>query len=228
MLYIQKNAEPPELTTHRLQGRDYEAMTNKADANGQEIVPVRKVVLDALLKEQGHLCAYCMQRITAENMQIEHRLSQKRMPEKAVVYSNFLGVCSGKTEAILHCDKQKSAVHDSISPENWQPLYTNPNDKTQMNTIHYITGSGKIYATNVQIEDEINRVLNLNNNDIIKRNRYNTVIEIIQKLGRNWTKSDIQKALKDWQSSNKKGQLRPYCGIAIAFLNKKLKTLVQK
>ena len=224
MLYIKKTTEPPELVTHRLQGRDYEAMNNKKDGNGLVIRSVREVVLDALLHEQGHLCAYCMQRITAENMQIEHRLSQKRMPEKAVIYSNFLGVCSGKIGTILHCDKQKSAVHDSVPIERWVALYTNPNDKTQMDTIHYTTGSGKIHSTNTQIEDEINRVLNLNN-DIIKRNRANIVIEIIQKMRSNWSKSDIQKALNNWQNTNKNAQLRPYCGIAIAYLTKKSRSI---
>lgn len=224
MLYIKKTTEPPELVTHRLQGRDYEAMGNKKDADGQEIRSVRDIVLDALLSEQGHLCAYCMQRITAENMQIEHRLPQKRKPEQAVMYSNFLGVCGGKTGAVLHCDKQKSAVHDSVPIEKWIALYTNPNDKTQMNTIHYTSGSGKIHSANTQIEDEINHVLNLNN-DIIRRNRANTVVEIIQKLDKNWTKSDILKQLNDWQNTNKNAQFRPYYGIAIAYLTKKSRNI---
>lgn len=230
MLYIKKTTEPPELVTHRLQGRDYEAMGNKKDADGQEIRSVRDIVLDALLHEQGHLCAYCMRRITAENMQIEHRLSQKRMPEQAVIYSNFLGVCSGKIDksremgVILHCDKQKSTVHDNVEKEKWIALHTNPNNETQMNTIYYTSGSGKIHSTDTQIEDEINRILNLNN-DIIRRNRANTVVEIIQKLGKKWVKSEIQKQLNDWSSTNKNGQFRPYYGIAIAYLTKKSRNI---
>ncbi len=230
MLHIQKSAEPAALTTHRLQGRDYEDMSNKKNAEGQEIQSVREVVLAALLHEQGHLCAYCMQRITAENMQIEHRLSQKRMPEKAVVYSNFLGVCGGKIGTVLHCDKQKSAVHDNIEKKDWLPLHTNPNNKTQMNTIFYKTDWRTIYSTDKKIEDEINRILNLNN-DIIKRNRglaITIAIQKIQKLGKQWTKSDIQKALNDWQNPNKEGQLKPFCGIVIAYLSKKLKTIANQ
>lgn len=60
MRYITKGREPSSLTQYKKQSGAYFDGTNKED------------IRQALLEEQGYLCAYCMCRISAENMKIEH------------------------------------------------------------------------------------------------------------------------------------------------------------
>lgn len=81
----------------------------------------REDVYDALLKEQGGLCAYCMCRITKDNIQIEHwipqngqfyadKYSQEDCDRLAIDYRNMLGVCPGN-EGMPHkrttCDEHR-------------------------------------------------------------------------------------------------------------------------
>ena len=60
-------------------------------------------IRNALLKEQGHLCAYCLNRISDEwnsdlrkiKTEIEHFKSQLNYPNLQLDYNNMLGVCNG-------------------------------------------------------------------------------------------------------------------------------------
>ena len=54
MIYIQKKSEPDLLLKYRYQ------MNARFDDMDSD---VKKQLRDSLLKEQGHLCAYCMKRI---------------------------------------------------------------------------------------------------------------------------------------------------------------------
>ena len=54
MIVIKKGREPDKLLSYRQQvGASYENMDKE----------VREELLDKLMKEQGHLCAYCMSKI---------------------------------------------------------------------------------------------------------------------------------------------------------------------
>lgn len=60
----------------------------------------KEAVQVSLLEEQGCLCAYCMRRISLENVQIEHYLPQHPQSENydpalTIDYRNMLAVCSG-------------------------------------------------------------------------------------------------------------------------------------
>lgn len=59
MRYITKGREPSSLTQYKKQSGAYFDGVNKED------------IRQALLEEQGYLCAYCMRRISAENMKID-------------------------------------------------------------------------------------------------------------------------------------------------------------
>ena len=88
MIYIKKGAEPKSLKEYRSQpNATYEDFRDKDD------------IREALLKEQGCLCAYCMSRISKDKMKIEHWISQKSEEgdgeEKALDFHNMLGVCTG-------------------------------------------------------------------------------------------------------------------------------------
>ncbi|MDM8338404.1 hypothetical protein [Mediterranea massiliensis] len=99
MRKIEKQSEPREWTAHRLTpGAKYEA---------------KPELREALLKEQGYLCAYCMRRIpirdtnSNETTRIDHILSRRNHPELQLNYSNMVVCCPGAITSDFHCDKQK-------------------------------------------------------------------------------------------------------------------------
>ncbi len=87
MRTIRKGREPRELREYRsLPGAHYD---------GPNFTPVKEKIRKQLLEEQGHLCAYCMQRIYKETMKVEHWHCQDRYPNEDLQYGNLLGVCQG-------------------------------------------------------------------------------------------------------------------------------------
>lgn len=69
MKQINKNQEPQSLQEHRLKWfADYDNYLQKEELR------------ESLLKEQGHICCYCMQRIKKDKMKIEHWRSQDEYP----------------------------------------------------------------------------------------------------------------------------------------------------
>jgi uncharacterized protein (TIGR02646 family) len=126
MKFINKNIknEPSSL-------KKYKATTPNATYSGLS----KKEVQDALLEEQGYICAYCMGRISHEKYDgpssdikpmigIEHFIPQakSKAEEKAKTkkleldYLNMLGVCNGSEgkeenkKSIQHCDKTGEIV----------------------------------------------------------------------------------------------------------------------
>lgn len=86
MRTIHKLKEPKSLEEHRCKfNADYGNLPSLA----------MKELKRNLLKEQGHLCCYCMSGISAENMRVEHCKPQKKYDENELSYSNLLGACHG-------------------------------------------------------------------------------------------------------------------------------------
>ena len=113
----------------------------------------------ALLKEQGHLCAYCMRRLAEPG---------ENKPETAVWsigcagnsilsgeldYQNLLLCCNGDINEDAHCDNSKAD----------KPLTFSPLRQECIDSIGYGWGNGYIKSDNPQWNKELNEVLNLNN-----------------------------------------------------------------
>lgn len=207
MRKITKNKEPKEWTKYRLTPNvDYES-----------IPELRK----SLLQEQGYICAYCMRRIphkdknSNEDSRIDHILSRDHHPDIKLDYGNMVICCPGAISKEFHCDKLKGEQDITFS------LF----DDSFIPTLKYSTKSGSIESANPIWNKEINSILNLNN-EILKANRLETLNGVICSLrGKEWTSSDIRKKLEEWDNKDKKDKLKPYCGIVVWFLNKKLKTI---
>lgn len=207
MRKIAKNKEPREWTRYRLTPNvDYES-----------IPELRK----SLLEEQGYICAYCMRRIphkdknSNEDSRIEHILSRDHHPDKKMDYTNMVICCPGAISERHHCDKLKGEHDITFS------LF----DNSFIPTLKYYTKDSKIESSNSIWNKEMNDILNLNN-EILKANRLETLNGVIDSLaGIQWTSGDIRKKLEEWDNKNKKGKLKPYCGIVVWFLNKKLKSI---
>lgn len=80
MILIRKGDAPDSLIQYRKAANAYFDGCNKDD------------IRDKLLKEQGHLCAYCMCRIYKDTMKIEHWYPENRLTDQECLdYSNMLG-----------------------------------------------------------------------------------------------------------------------------------------
>lgn len=215
MMYIKKGQEPLSLTEYRQQPyATYEGYDKKDELR------------EALLRDQGYLCAYCMRRITNENrdaMKIEHWKPQSSMDseKEKMDFQIMLGVCDGcggNQDNITTCDEHR---HN-------RELKVNPLRQDMMETISY-TRDGRIHSTDPAIDRDLNTVLNLNCAKAPSRivtNRKNVYAVCIQQLMRlqpqgNWKRSTLDKVLRDW-TEKKNGKHIEYAGVAIYLLKKYL------
>jgi len=215
MIKINKGKEPLEWT----------AKCNTPDFTQYESIPALR---QALLEEQGFICAYCMRQIPVKDLsenetsKIEHIKSRCDYPDLQLDYNNMLICCPGSIDGDSHCDKSKSVGAKDISFSLF--------NISDINSISYSSKDGTIKSTNPVIEHDINKVLNLNNK-LLKANRLQTINGVIEVLNlKKWKKSECQLQLEKWKervTRNINGEdvsvLRPYCGVVIHFLEKKLK-----
>lgn len=171
---------------------------------------------DALLNDQGYICAYCMNRIGKNNSKIEHIKSQSEYSELQFEYSNMVICCKGKTNNEAHCDTSKG--DEDISFDIFSDSF--------FNTISYKSSDGEILSTNTVYNKEINKILNLNHKTI-KINRFSVLDGLIKSISKkkNWTKKGVINQLTYW--SNKDNKYQPYCGIVIWYLKRKIKYLTK-
>ena len=210
MILIKKGTPPDSLVAYRQEFNAYFDGCNKND------------IRDKLLEEQGHLCAYCMQRIDKETMKIEHWYPEERLTDKECLdYNNMLGCCpghivgtSGKSDT---CDAKKGNQLISIDPRRVEHI----------DQIEYSSKDGRIHSDNEVLQEDIDKVLNLNGPHYLKVNRkaaldgVRTVLSQKAKDG-NWKVNVLKKMLQEYENADASGQKREYAGIVIWYLRKKL------
>lgn len=218
MIEIKKGREPDKLLHYRQQvGASYEQMDKD----------VKDELLNKLLEEQGHLCAYCMRKIPEKKLPIgvapvtiEHWVP--RNPEnkedngQGMDYRNMLAVCSGNRG----CGDSKRLTCDAKRGN--EPIKVNPCDAETLCGIKY-NSSGIILSTDPVINEDINDRLNLNCDAIsLPENRKQVLQALID---------DVKKKCGDGEISTyckrKLEQIRamndpkmPYVGIMIWWLEK--------
>ncbi len=220
MKFIEKGAEPSAL-------REYNTTPGAVFDNCP-----KSVVRDALLQEQGFICAYCMQRISADlnasykpKTEIEHFKSQRRYPDLQLRYGNMLGGCNGnvgKGKHKLICDKSKSRFDDR------HDLTVEPQNQDRIKQIKY-TRSGEIFSDIDTVNDDLNEVLNLNEQDL-KEHRANLYKSLKAKIKNFWgiakgnktkVKALIFEEHKRWNSRTD-NKFMPLCGMALYVLEREL------
>ncbi len=213
MIKINKGNEPHEWT----------AKCNTPNFTQYESIPALR---QALLEEQGYICAYCMRQIPVkdssenETSKIEHIKSRSDFPNLQLDYNNMVICCPGSIDVDSHCDKSKG--HQSISFSLFVPQL--------QQSISYSSKDGTIKSSMPTIDDELNRILNLNNRRL-KANRLQVIEAIIAILDKKkWKKSECEQQLEAWKvravkqiKNEDKLAFKPYCGVVIYFLEKKLK-----
>jgi uncharacterized protein (TIGR02646 family) len=204
---ILKGREPASLTEHRLKpGADYESYEGKEELRA------------ALVTEQRGLCCYCMGKIPGKDgrMGIEHWHSHAKYPEEQLDYRNLLGVCKG-SEGLAsqrqHCDVRKADRELSRNPAN--------RDHRVEDLIQY-SGDGTVSSSDVTFNWELNEILNLNV-PFLRANR-KAVLEFFKCQAKRgtWSRSQVEKWLRDWNGDCGAGELRPFCQVVVYWLRKRL------
>ncbi len=228
MKYISKSKEPKSLTEYRSTPNASFDNCNKED------------IRLSLLKEQGYICAYCMDRINDNwnkdlrkyNTEIEHYKSQdvyngkNGKPDLRLNYNNMLAVCNGNAgmpKYKQHCDKSK----DLSSNKQYLPLTINPLDKKCEKLVKFLA-SGKISSENEEIKRDLVVVLNLNERELVKARKI-AIDEAIGNLDnknkkRKWSLASIKTERKKWANLNDVGY-EPYCQAVINYLDRKIQKI---
>jgi uncharacterized protein (TIGR02646 family) len=211
MRKVDKKQEPLCLQAHRAQ---QDAVYENLPSGCPE------AIRQALVLEQGSLCAFCMCRIkpVAGSMKIAHRYPREapngREGKRDLQWKNLLGACmggEGKPANLHTCDtKQGSTI-----------IALDPTEEPHMAQITYST-TGKVQSRNLDHQKEIDDVLNLNCKPLINA-RASTLEGLLQawemrKPGA-WTKPYVERTL---QSLGAGTELLPFVGIAEDYLRRRL------
>ena len=173
MILIKKLPAPSELETLKEEAEKL-GLSDK-EAYDRLRNPLKSKVREALMQEQGHLCAYCMRRIPDERIMemdndlsdvyIEHwqaRSSTKNTSEnKGLDSKNMLAVCSGNEKAPEARGKHKRKYFTCDKKRENASLKVNPLDVVILETIYYLS-DGRMKSTDKDIDDDIHIRLNLN------------------------------------------------------------------
>ncbi|MCF6365978.1 MAG: TIGR02646 family protein [Bacteroidales bacterium] len=212
MKYIKKEKEPNKLKKYR---------ETTSDATYKGFVDTDSLLKKSLLQEQGHVCAYCMQRISLKRssgkpkIEVEHILSQKHYSEKSLDYNNMLAVCNGNLGGEEHCDKSKKEQELkvlSLLKKECEHLIT-----------YSTSGEIKSISNNTDVIYDIETILNLNNQDLIDM-RKNAVISILNVLKEDypqtqWKKEHFEKKIHEYSEKNTDSKYLPFYGYIIWYLN---------
>lgn len=200
-------------------GHEPLAWTQKKETPGFTLYEPIPKLRDALLKEQGYICAYCMRRIpvtkrdpnTTETSKIEHIKCREFNQDLQLDYDNMVICCSGNLNNKPHCDKSKDNA--DISFDLFKPFL--------QNSISYSSKSGLIKSSNPVWNNEMNNILNLNHS-LLTYNRKEALEGVIKRLDKKrWTPAEVRNELQKWENLDRSGKYKQYCGIIISFLKKK-------
>lgn len=184
-------------------------------------VDTDKILKSALCKEQGYICCYCMRSIDENSMSVEHYITQKRhetspLSEEAhrdndLQYANMLASCNSKER---NCSGERGN----------KPLTINPLNKN-IETLVYFKNEKYICATS-QSKADVEDILKLTNDIRLEDARKEVLEKVRKNLPNNrksWTKAVLHSELNKWKSIDKQGKFRPFCQVAICYLQGKLK-----
>lgn len=222
MLPISKGPAPRELSSavRRIKGTPG-ATLSWSNLDAAE----RGATLRSLLDEQGHLCAYCMRRISEKNAHVEHIKPQSvgrgGDDPDSVDYTNLLAVCDGfaGSPAGLTCDRARGDA----------PLTVNPLCLETLEGIRYLR-DGHITSDQDDIDDDLDERLNLNQ-DLLVRNRAAVARKLGGKLAsvgerrgpggvRSFCRHYIDEHLADASAREE------FDGVVIYFMQKRLRSTV--
>ena len=224
MIEIKKLREPKRLEQYRQKPGATYADMDKDEENKD----LKKEVLESLMFEQGHLCAYCMRRIPEKRkfplgvqpVTIEHWYPQN--PEtkedigQGLDYRNMFAVCAGNRgcgdKRNLTCDAKRGNTE----------LKVNPSKANTLIGISY-KANGEIYSTDAAINEDLNKRLNLNCQAVsLPQSRKAALNGLLKDIKKQHATGDIKIYCKRRLEELKQPQEYkvPYIGILIDWLEK--------
>lgn len=211
MRAIRKKHEPASLTYHR-------SSLNATYDN----YPDKDRLRQDLVSEQRGLCCYCLSRIrpSGAEMKIEHWHSQAEFSGEQLDYPNLLGAClghEGQARPNQHCDTFKGDLIFSRNPADAQHRVED--------FIRY-KHDGTIYSDDPALNDELNRVLNLNC-ALLKKNRGKTLDGLLGMLPKRGQlpPATWKRLLQSWNGESDTGELQEFCQIVVYWLRKRLRKI---
>lgn len=219
MIEIKKFREPRKLESYR-QKPDASYAGMKSD--------LKKEILDSLLQEQGHICAYCMRRIPESRQlpqgvlpaTIEHWYPQN--PEskedigQGLDYRNMYAVCAGNrgcgNKDDLTCDAKRGN----------RKLTVNPCKASTLTGIGY-SANGRIFSLDPEVDRDLNEKLNLNCEKLsLPQNRQAALNVLLSEIRKKHPTGDIKPFCRKRLAELKEHKEKkiPYVGILISWLEK--------
>lgn len=224
MIEIKKSREPRRLEQYRQKPGATYADMDKDEENKD----LKKEVIESLLHEQGHLCAYCMRRIPEKRqlpqgvhpVTIEHWYPQnpesKEEIGQGLDYRNMLAVCAGNRgcgdKRNLTCDAKRGNIELKVNP-------------TKANTLIGISykANGEIFSTDEVVNSDLNNLLNLNCQAVsLPQSRKAALNGLLKDIKKQHATGDIKIYCKRRLEELKQPQENkiPYVGILIDWLEK--------
>lgn len=231
MIEIRKNRAPADLIAlkNRLVSRALTPEEEYKELKGS----LKKKVRNSLMKEQGHICAYCMRTIpdnrvntsAIPDVSIEHWIARNSLGHSSmrgsglgVEYTNLLAVCSGgkvprgsRPGNELTCDAKRGNA----------TLTVNPLNPATLSSIYY-KQNGEIAATDPVIEKDLVDTLNLNCVKFsgLPDGRKQTLAPIEAEIASLLTKKEMLTRCKELLEiyESETDPKTPYCGIILWWL----------
>ena len=206
---------------------------------------VKEIWRDALLKEQGNLCAYTMERIepgfmwednkptNRPKVKLEHINPQNGDKDNDLNHFNVVAVCNGNEG-----DVQKNQYADTRKGEDSLDRRLHPTNLDIEKLIKY-RPNGEIFTNiqelNVQIDDNIaltvskkRSILNLNYKNLRDGRKYTYEAVKIKLKKADWAISAINSEIKRFESLDKNNKRLEFCGYVLYFLRKEYKLRTQR
>lgn len=218
MIYIKKGQSPKKLS-------DYKKSPHAVYSPPSN---VKEVWCNTLLKEQGYLCAYTMERIEAgliadsnkPKVKLEHLKPQNGNKHNDLAHKNVVAVCNGNEG-----EPPKNQYADTRKGENLLDRRLHPTN-TDIEKIICYRPNGEIftgvYDLDIQLDDEKKQglsVLNLNFKTLrdARKGAYEAVKIRLNK--KNWSLSAINDEIKRFESLHDNRRLA-FCGFVLYRLRK--------
>ena len=230
MLLIRKGSEPAALTEYRTRKWNPVEKQSLQPTYADMPTEIKDEIRKHLLKEQGCLCAYCMRRLDSiEDVKIEHWMPEMELNEEGKLgYRNMLGVCYGQPDPgsgfsgreYETCDQHRGSKALSVDPRSQESI----------SQIRYKSGTGEITSQDDTIRNDLTDTLNLNCGvpHFLPENRKAVLNSVISHLNRKagktgkWSRSEMLKVRKKFETPDEKGQLPEYAGIVLWFIDSRL------
>lgn len=198
----------------------------------------KQEVRQHLVMEQGYLCCYCMMRIkgTANDTNVEHNKPRSLFPELIFDYSNLLAGCTRTAELVPQkkrsynpTEKNRIYRHRTCdTAKGEKEISKNPALHDVEVLIKYEI-DGRISSSDLIFHKDLVETLNLNKEDLVnaRKSLVKTIgIGIERKYpGKSPNESQLRNELKRFLTPNSNGELPEFSGIAVFYLEKKLKRI---